>query len=281
MMKLIRFVLLLAFLTVFLAGCGPQASIPVQSDLVLTPVPTTETITVFAAASLTDAFRAIGSQFESRHPGVKIIFNFAGSQQLAQQLVHGAPADVFASANPDQMQVVVANHRVNSGSVQLFAHNRLVIIFPKDNPGGIKTLEDLTKPGLQLVLAAKEVPVGGYSQAFLKKASQVPYLGQEYENLVLKNVVSYEDNVRFVLAKVALGEADAGIVYTSDINGDNGKKVGQVDIPDDLNVIASYPISAVSDSSLPGLANAFVEFVLSKEGQTILSQYGFIPVSQK
>lgn len=280
-MKLIRFVLLLAFLTLFPAGCGPQASIPVQSDLVLTPAPTTETITVFAAASLTDAFRAIGSQFESQHPGVKIIFNFAGSQQLAQQLLHGAPADVFASANPDQMQVVVANHRIDSGKVQLFAHNRLVIIFPKDNPAGIKTLEDLTKPGLQLVLAAPEVPVGGYSQVFLKKASQASYLGQDYKDQVLKNVVSYEDNVRFVLAKVALGEADAGIVYTSDINGDNGKKVGQVDIPDNLNVIASYPISAISDSSLPGLANAFVEFVLSKSGQTTLSQYGFIPVSQK
>jgi len=280
-MKLIRFVTFLTFLTVFLAGCGPQASIPVQSDLVLTPVPTTETITVFAAASLTDAFTAIGNQFESRHPGVKIIFNFAGSQQLAQQLLQGAPADVFASANPDQMQVVITNHRVDPGSVQLFAHNRLVIIFPKDNPAGIKTLQDLTKPGLRLVLAAPEVPVGGYSQVFLKKASQGSYLGQDYKNLVTKNVVSYEDNVRFVLAKVALGEADAGIVYTSDINGDNGKKVGQVDIPDDLNVIASYPISAVSDSSLPELANAFVKFVLSQEGQTILSQYGFIPVSQK
>ena len=280
-MKLIRFVTFLTFLAVFLAGCGPQASIPVQSDLVLTPVPTTDTITVFAAASLTDAFTAIGSQFESRHPGVKIIFNFAGSQQLAQQLLQGAPADVFASANPDQMQVVVADHRVDSGSVQLFAHNRLVIIFPKDNPAGIKTLEDLTKPGLRLVLAAKEVPIGGYSQTFLQKASQVSSLGQDYKDLVLKNVVSYEDNVRFVLAKVALGEADAGIVYTSDINGDNGKKVGQVDIPDDLKVIASYPISAVSDSSLPGLANAFVEFVLSQEGQTIIARYGFIPVSQK
>jgi molybdate transport system substrate-binding protein len=94
-------------------------------------------------------------------------------------------------------------------------------------------------------------------------------------------VVSYEDNVRFVLAKVALGEADAGIVYTSDINGDNGKKVGQVDIPDDLNVIASYPISTVSDSSLPGLANAFEEFVLSQSSQVILSEFGFIPTSQR
>jgi molybdate transport system substrate-binding protein len=281
MKKLIRFITLLAFLTVLLAGCGPQALIPVQSDLVLTPVPTTETITVFAAASLTDAFTAIGSQFEAQHPGVKVIFNFAGSQQLAQQLLQGAPADVFASANPDQMQVVVANHRVDSGSVQLFVHNRLVIIFPKDNPADIKTLEDLTKPGLRIVLAAPEVPVGSYSQVFLMKASQGLYLGQDYQNLVLKNVVSYEDNVRFVLAKVALGEADAGIVYTSDINGDNGKRVGQIDIPDDLNVIASYPISAVSDSSLPGLANAFVGFVLSQSGQTILSEFGFIPVSQK
>jgi molybdate transport system substrate-binding protein len=280
-MKLIRYVIMLAILTTFLAGCGPQASIPAQSDLLFTPVPTTNTITVFAAASLTDAFTAIGSQFEARHPGVKVIFNFAGSQQLAQQLLHGAPADVFASANSEQMQVVLANHRIDPGRIQVFAHNRLVIIFPKDNPAGIHKLEDLAKPGLRLVLAAQEVPVGGYSQIFLKKASQGSYFGPDYGTSVLKNVVSYEDNVRFVLAKVALGEADAGIVYTSDINGDNGKKVGQVDIPDDLNVIASYPISTVSDSSLPGLANAFEEFVLSQSSQVILSEFGFIPTSQR
>lgn len=234
-------------------------------------------LTIFAAASLTEAFTAIGKKFEAANPGTNVTFNFAGSQQLAQQIIQGAPADVFASANQLQMEAVVQHDLADQTSVQPFTNNRLVIIFPKNNPAHIQKLIDLTKPGLKLVLAAKEVPVGGYSLQFLDKASQDPTLGASYKTAVIKNVVSYEENVRAVLSKVILGEADAGIVYSSDISLGNSNKVGELDIPDNLNVIAYYYITPVQSTRHKELANAFMDFVMSTEGQNTLRQYGFIP----
>ncbi|HNB53229.1 MAG TPA: molybdate ABC transporter substrate-binding protein, partial [Anaerolineales bacterium] len=163
-------------------------------------------------------------------------------------------------------------------SPQKFVTNRLVVIFPADNPAGLSTLQDLNKAGLRLVLAAESVPVGGYSLEFLDKAAQDAGFSATFKEEVLTNVVSYEENVKAVLAKVVLGEADAGIVYTSDISGENASKVGQIEIPDALNVVASYPIAPLADSPNPDVAAAFVAFVLSPEGQKILSDYGFIPV---
>ena len=235
-------------------------------------------LNVFAAASLADAFNEIGKVFEADHPGVTVVFNFAGSQQLAQQIDAGAPADVFASANKTQMEKVIEAGGIISGTQQVFANNRLVVIYPQDNPGGIKDLKDLAKPGLKLILAASEVPVGVYSLEFLDKASSDPALGATFTEDVLRNVVSYEDSVRAVLTKVFLGEADAGIVYSSDISGGGADKVGQLDIPEMLNVIASYPIAPVKNSSNPELAQAFVDLVLSSNGQEILAKYNFLPV---
>jgi molybdate transport system substrate-binding protein len=140
-------------------------------------------------------------------------------------------------------------------------------------------LQDLTKPGLKLVLAAPAVPVGGYSLDFLEKASASVDYGEVFSPTVLSNVVSYEENVRAVLSKVALGEADAGIVYTSDITGDMGEQVGRIDIPDELNTIAAYPIAPVADARRSAAAQAFVDLVLSPEGQAVLAQHGFIPVA--
>jgi molybdate transport system substrate-binding protein len=238
------------------------------------------TLTVFAAASLTESFGEIGTAFEAVHPGVKVVFNFAGSQQLAQQLAQGAPADVFASANPDQMAVAVQQGRIAPGSPQTFVENRLVVIVPRDNPAGITDLQDLAKSGLRIVLAAQEVPVGQYSLDFLVKATQAGAFGTGYRVAVLKNVVSYEDNVKAVLSKVILGEADAGIVYTSDLSGDNATRVIQIDIPDAYNVIATYPIAAVIDSPNSAIAADFIDFVLSKDGQSRLAKYGFIPLNR-
>ncbi len=235
-------------------------------------------LNVFAAASLTGAFGEIGKIFETAHPGVTVIFNFAGSQQLAQQINEGAPADVFASANNKQMDVVIQAGGITGGTEQTFTKNRLVVIFPKDNPVGLTELKDLSKSGLKLVLAAKEVPVGQYSLDFLDKAAADAGFGTTFKDDVLKNVVSYEDNVKAVLTKVALGEADAGIVYTSDISGQDSEKVGRMDIPDALNVIASYPIAPVNASKNPELTQAFINLVLSQEGQDILAKYNFIPV---
>ena len=156
-----------------------------------------------------------------------------------------------------------------------------MVIFPKDNPAGIKELKDLAKPGLKLDLAAKEVPVGQYSLDYLDKALKDPAFGASFKEDVLKNVVSYEDNVKAVLTKVSLGEADAGIVYLSDISQDAAGKVGQLEIPVALNVIATYPIGPISDSMAPDLAKAFISLVLSPDGQKVLEKYNFIPADQK
>ncbi len=237
-------------------------------------------ITVFAAASLTESFTEIGQIFEAANPGVRVIFNFAGSQQLSQQLNQGAQADVFASANSAQMDVAIEAGRVISGTQQLFVRNRLVVVYPADNPTGLLQLQDLSNPGLRLILAAEEVPVGRYSQQFLARAAQEPAFGAAFQTAVLNNVVSFEQNVKAVLTKVSLGEGDAGIVYTSDVTPDVSNQVGQLEIPDNLNTIASYPIAPVNDAAHPVQAGAFVDYVLSPAGQQVLAKYGFIPVSK-
>jgi molybdate transport system substrate-binding protein len=234
------------------------------------------TLTVLAAASLTGAFNELGAQFEAANPGLTVQFNYGGSQQLAQQISQGAPADVFASANQKQMDVVVEAGRVGKDAARIFATNRLVLIYPQSNPAGLHDLEDLAKSGLKLVFAAKEVPAGQYSLDFLDKAAAEGSYGPDYKEKVLANVVSYENNVKAVLTKVAIGEADAGIVYSSDITSADGGKVGQIAIPDALNIIAKYPIAMVQDSTNQELAQKFIDLVLSGEGQSVLAKYGFI-----
>ena len=261
--------LLVSSLTLALTSC-------IQNTV--TSAQPSSTVNVFAAASLTEAFEEIGTQFEAGHPGVTVVFNFAGSQQLAQQIKEGAPADVFASANNNQMDVLIDAGSVVRGTQQTFAQNRLVLIYPVDNPAGLKGLKDLANPGLKLVFASQEVPVGQYSLEFLDKAVLDPDYGPSYKDEVLANVVSYEDSVRAVLAKVLLGEADAGIVYASDVSPENVSKIGQLDIPDMLNVIASYPIAPVQGSGNAKLAQAFIDLVLAQEGQAILAKYNFVPV---
>ena len=263
-MKLSAFVTLGLLVALSLSACAPAGTAP-SGDL-----------TVFAAASLTDAFTVLGRQFEAVHPGSHIIFNFGGSNSLAQQIGEAAPADVFASANQTQMQVAIDTGRIVSGTQQTFARNRLVVIFPTDNPGGVTALPDLAKPGLKLVLAAAEVPVGQYSLDFLDQAAQDAAFAPTFKDDVLANVVSYEANVRAVLTKVALGEADAGIVYSSDVVGDGADHVSRLNIPDALNTIAGYPIAVLADSAQPALAQAFIDLVLSAAGQAVLAEHGFI-----
>jgi len=232
-------------------------------------------IVVFAAASLTDAMDDLISNFEADHPGVHIVLNLASSHQLAQQLVHGAPADVFASANQQQMDVVQNDGRINIEDQTIFAQNRLVVIYSRDSKLSITELDDIAKPDLKIIIAAPDVTVGRYSLEFLDRAAQDAILGPSYREAVLENIVSFEVNVKFVLTKVALGEADAGIVYVTDVYGERGTNVGVIGIPDHLNPIAEYPIAILNDSTQNQLAQSFIKFVTSQEGRDILSADGF------
>lgn len=257
-------------LLLVVGGCGASTG-STGGTTPATPV----TLNVFAAASLQAAFTKIGSQFHTAHSNVTVTFNFAGSDALATQITQGAPADVFASANAAQMNVVVKGGDVDGSNVKTFAHNRLVVVYPKANPAKISTLQDLAKPGIKLVLAAKTVPVGGYALDFLTKASADPSFGATYKANVLKNVVSYEADVKSVLAKVALGEADAGIVYTTDAQT-KVDSTATLDIPDALNSIATYPIGVVKASKNAAVAQQFVDYVAGSDGQSVLAQYGFV-----
>ncbi len=251
-----------------LAACGGSTSTG-------TSTPARVKLTVFAAASLQGAFTDIGKAYSVAHPNVTVTFNFAGSDALATQITQGAPADVFASANATQMNVVVTGGEVAGSAVKTFAHNRLVVIYPTANPAHIQSLADLARPGVKVDLAAKTVPVGQYALTFLDAAAADPSYGASYKTNVLKNVVSYETDVKSVLSKVALGEADAGIVYTTDAATETGK-VGTVAIPDTLNTIALYPIGVVKASKQSATAQDFLHYVVTTDGQATLAKYGFI-----
>lgn len=251
-----------------IAGCAPEAG----------PVPASEpvTITVSAAASLTDAFGEIAMLFEDANPQVSVTLNFASSQELATQILQGASVDIFASANEKQMDMVLTAQKLPRDSAVIFARNELAVIFPAGNPGEILALADLARPGLKLVFAGVETPIGKYSLDFLDLAEQSGGFGAGYKDAVLANVVSYENNVRSVLTKITLGEADGGVVYGTDAGTAQGK-VGVLEIPADLNIIAEYPILALPGTQQEEWAQAFVDFVLSPQGQQVLKKYGFIP----
>lgn len=234
-----------------------------------------QTLTVFAAASLADAFTELGAAFEATQPGITVTLNFAGSQTLRTQLEYGAQADVFASANLKHIQGVVAAGLIAADSVEVFTTNALVVIVPADNPAGIETLADLTQPGLRLVLAAPVVPVGDYTRQVLDNLAAAPGLGPTWPAAVLMNLVSEENNVRQVLTKVQLGEADAGIVYRSDVTPTVRASVQEIDIPPDYNILASYEIAPLQAATHTEQARAFVAFVLSSQGQAILARWGF------
>jgi len=238
-----------------------------------TTAPKPRTLNVFAAASLTDAFTEIGEKFEAANPGITVTFNFAGSQALRTQIEEGAPADIFASANQKEMDTLIAGAFIAQDVSQFFLTNKLVVILPADNPAALEKLEDLAKPGIKLVIAADEVPVGRYARQTLDQMNG-PF-GSNFKDKVLANVVSNEDNVKQVVAKVQLGEADAGIVYTSDAVAAPDLKT--IEIPAELNMIAKYPIAPLANSANADLAATFIDYVLSSEGQAILQKWGFAP----
>jgi molybdate transport system substrate-binding protein len=221
------------------------------------------TVTVFAAASLTEAFRTIGKDFEAAHPGTKVEFNFAGSSTLARQIIEGAPADVFASADDENMKKVRDAGDV-AGVPKPFVHNRLAIIVPRGNPKQVKSLADLSRPGMTVSLAAPGVPVGRYAtEAFTKAGASVPN-------------ASREADVKGVATRVSMAEADAGVVYVTDV-APVKDKVEMVPIPDGHNVVASYPIAQLKGAPNAAGAHDFMAYVLSHPGQRVLANAGFLP----
>ena len=271
MKRPLRLFLLFLSFCVLLAACGSTTSSSA------TPTPGPVALNVFAAASLTESFTEIGKAYHQQHSNVTVKFNFNGSQILEQQIANGAPADVFASADRTNMQK--ANDAGLVNTPQIFAKNRLVVIIPTSNPGNINSLKDLTKKGVKIDIEATAVPAGKYSRQALANLSQSSGYGSSYANAVLANVVSEEQNVKAVVQKVQLGEADAGFVYLTDVTPAVAGKVKTIDIPDPYNVIAQYPIAVVKSSPYLSDAQSFVDFVLSPNGQAILKQYNFIIIS--
>lgn len=276
---LITLTLLMAVLITACGAATPAAPAATNAPAPTAMAATTGELTVFAAASLTAAFKEIGQKFGAANRGATVTFNFAGSDQLATQITQGAPADVFASANKKQLDIVIKSGEIISGTERTFVRNRLVVVYPKDNPAKLATLKDLANPGVKIVLANKSVPVGGYALNFLGKASKLPEYTETYSPTVIKNVVSYEENVKAVLSKITLGEADAGIVYTTDAATITDGAIGTLEIPDNLNTIATYPIAATKSAKNADLAKKFIDYVLSADGQQILVRYGFIPAT--
>lgn len=259
-----RFVVVLACASLALAGCsfGPNPGGSGTGDDA-----EQRELVVSAAASLTTAFTDIGAAFEEANPGTTVTYTYGPSDGLATQINEGAPVDVFASASPTWMDAVQDEGPGVSGRTD-FAKNRLAIIVPIDNPAGVEDLNDLTEDDLNLVLAAEGVPAGAYAREIFANAG--------ISDAALANVVSNEEDVKAVVAKVLSGDADAGIGYVTDVTADVADQIALITIPDAVNVIATYPIAVVSGSEEADLAQRFVDYVLG-EGQQTLAGYGFLP----
>ncbi len=248
-------------------------------SIIVTQAQQKRTLTIYAATSLTDAFEELTAAFLRDQPEADIVLNFASSSKLAAQLMAGAPADIFASANSAQMELVVADGRISAGAVKSFASNQLALIAPADNPAEITGIEDLGGKRLLLVLAVTGTPIRDYTNAMFH--SYEDEYGVDFAKRVMENLVSEESNVRQVVARIALGEADAGIVYQTDVTNEIRDDLLRFPIAQRHNQIASYPIAALDDTALPELAQAFIDFVRSEAGQLILAGFGFCsPLSE-
>lgn len=245
-----------------LTACGDEEDVPAPSGTTgEAGSEITGDITVFAAASLTDTFTELGEDFEVAHPGTTVTFSFAGSSALAQQILSGAPADVFASASPATM-ALVTDEDLTEGEPVVFVNNRLQIAVPAGNPASVTGLNDFTNEELTIALCAEEVPCGAASVKVFEAAGLTPAPD------------TYEEDVRATLTKVRLDEVDAALVYRTDVLV-AGDEVEGIDFPESGEAINDYPIAALREAPHPAGGQAFIDFVLSQEGQDVLGAAGF------
>lgn len=249
--RLLGLVLLLSTLL----GCNNKTSSP-------------NTLQVFAASSLQEAFAHLKKGFEAAHPKTKVMLTFAGSQILRLQIAQGARADIFASANLSHMKSLKRSGLVRDS--RTFAVNKLVLIVPPTNPANLKSFRELTR-AKRIVVGTSNVPIGSYTRNVLKKASK--QWGDTFQKQVTKNIVSNESNVRLVRAKIELGEADAAIVYQTDAV--SSKRLRWFPIPRRFNEVAHYTTGIVTSTPRMKMAKLWVKFLLSQQGQTILQHHGF------
>jgi len=259
MSRFLRVVALAALTAVSLVACGsddgssgsssPSGAQAVSGD-----------VTVFAAASLTESFDELGKQFEAEHPDAKVTFNYGGSSALAKQINEGAPADVFASASPKNMDEVT--DAGNAADPTDFVSNTLMIVVPKGNPGGIKGLADFADESKKIALCAAEVPCGAAAEKVFTAAKITP------------KPDTLEQDVKAVLTKVELGEVDGALVYETDVQSAGGKVEG-IGFPEAADAVNVYPIVVLEEAPNADGAKAFVDFVLSDKGQTVLTKAGF------
>ncbi|HIH02532.1 MAG TPA: molybdate ABC transporter substrate-binding protein [Methanoregulaceae archaeon] len=254
------------------AGCTS----PESADGTRTGPPPAD-LTVYAAASLTDAFTELGEAFEAANPGVTVTFDFDGSQVLRTQLEQGAAADVFAPASTKQMDLAKVGGLMRNDSVKVFATNRLAVLVPKANPAGIASFGDLADSNVRLAVGAKDVPIGDYARRVLDTTVTTASYGPDFRVKVLGNVVSEETSVNALATRVVLGEVDAGIGYASDVPVAQRERVLTVEVPPELNVVAEYSIGVLARSDRSEIAQAFSELARSPEGRAVLERHGFGP----
>lgn len=260
-------------LLVSISACKPKAA-PAPAATVTAAAVTETEVTVYAAASLREAFGKLAQGFKASHTGTEVKFNFAGSQELRTQIEQGGVADVFASADQKHPTELAKAGQADAPSV--FALNEPVVVVSNSSSSSIRAFADLPK-AQRLVIGTPEVPIGRYTTQIFEKANSV--LAPDFSTKVMAKVVSRELNVRQVLAKVNLGEADAGLVYRTDAKSGAGDKVTIVPIPENINVVAKYAITLVKNAKHPKLALAFRDYVLSESGQHILTEAGFLPAA--
>jgi molybdate transport system substrate-binding protein len=289
--------LLLIVSAILFAGCtgtsdSPATATPTETAVATATATTTTaattaatttqpvTLTIFTAASLTGAFTDIADLYNAQSKGITAQNVFDGSQALRTQIEQGAEPDVFVSANTKHMNALVDDGYLDNDTVQLFLENSMAVIVPADNPAGIETLADLAKPGVKIVIGTKDVPFGSYTRQVLEKMNASESYGPEYVDSVYANVVSEETAVSTVVPKLTLGEADAAFVYKSDILQEYKDQLITMEIPEEFNVVAQYPLGILAGSENKDAALDFIEFVRGTEGSAILEDYGFDPIPE-